>query len=64
MKINREELELKKLTGKFAHQCYEWDGMAIDETMPEFESCLCFKGSRSVWSGSVSTGTYREELTS
>lgn len=41
--INREELELFKLKGEFKHQCYDWDGLAIDEFCPEFESCLCFK---------------------
>ena len=30
-------------TGKYAHACYEWDEMLIDEGDPEFESCLCFR---------------------
>lgn len=29
--------------GKLKHYCYEWDGMAIDETCQEFDACLCFK---------------------
>lgn len=32
------------LTGDWKHYCHEWDGMAIDETCPEFEACLCFEG--------------------
>ena len=42
-KIDAEVVAFNKLTGKFKHFCLEWDGMAIDETCPEFESCLCFK---------------------
>jgi hypothetical protein len=30
-----------KLTGQHKHYCHDWDGMAIDETMPEFDACLC-----------------------
>lgn len=30
------------LTGKFRHWCPEWDDLPIDETMPEFEACVCF----------------------
>lgn len=30
------------LTGKFAHFCFDWDEMTVDETTPcEFESCHC-----------------------
>ncbi len=28
------------------HCCPKWDGLKIDETCPEFEACLCFKGRR------------------
>ena len=28
--------------GKYAHFCPDWDFMAIDETCPEFEVCLCY----------------------
>jgi hypothetical protein len=28
------------LTGKYAHWCYDWDGLPIDETTPEFP-CSC-----------------------
>lgn len=37
-----EERHMKILTGKFKHYCWEWDGMAIDETCAEFEVCSCF----------------------
>lgn len=31
------------LTGKFRHYCWEWDGMTMDETCPEFwDTCTCF----------------------
>lgn len=30
------------LTGRFAHWCYDWDGLPIDETCKEFEVCCCF----------------------
>ena len=29
------------LTGKFRHWCFEWDGLPVDETTPEWE-CGCF----------------------
>lgn len=29
--------------GEFAHFCYDWDLMLIDETDREFEACLCFR---------------------
>jgi hypothetical protein len=29
----------KVLTGKFAHWCYDWDGLPIDETCGEFTCC-------------------------
>lgn len=34
------------LTGRFAHWCYDWDGLPVDETTPdEFECCGCtFEG--------------------
>ena len=28
------------LTGKSSHWCYEWDGLPIDETTPEWP-CAC-----------------------
>lgn len=31
----------KILTGKFAHFCYEWDGLPIDETCMEWP-CGCY----------------------
>lgn len=30
----------KVLTGKFAHWCFDWDGLPIDETTPEWP-CAC-----------------------
>lgn len=30
------------LTGTYAHWCWDWDFMPIDETCPEFESCTCY----------------------
>jgi hypothetical protein len=30
-------------SGKYAHYCYEWDEMLIDEHDPEFEACNCGK---------------------
>jgi hypothetical protein len=28
------------LTGKYAHWCWDWDGLPIDETTPEWP-CAC-----------------------
>ena len=28
-------------SGKFAHYCYDYDEMLIDENDPEFQTCLC-----------------------
>jgi len=38
-----EQDEMKKLTGQYKHYCPEFDGMAIDETCPEFEYCECYE---------------------
>lgn len=27
------------LTGEFAHWCYDWDGLPVDETCDEFTCC-------------------------
>lgn len=48
MNVNIEDLEYQKLKGKYKHYCYDWDDMAIDETCPEFESCLCFTNNEEV----------------
>jgi hypothetical protein len=40
--IDHEERIFQRLTGKYKHYCAEWDFMAIDETFPEFEACLCY----------------------
>lgn len=37
-----EEQVFNTLQGKYKHYCWDWDGMAIDETCPEFEYCLCY----------------------
>lgn len=29
------------LTGKWAHYCWDLDGLPIDETCPEFSFCTC-----------------------
>lgn len=36
-----EDHYFSQLTGKYKHFCKEWDFLAIDDTCPEFESCLC-----------------------
>jgi hypothetical protein len=38
-----EQEQMEKLTGQYRHYCPEFDGMAIDETCPEFEYCLCYE---------------------
>ena len=30
------------LVGRFAHWCWDWDGLPVDETTPEFQGCCCF----------------------
>lgn len=30
------------LDGDFVHWCSEWDDLPIDETLPEFEFCICY----------------------
>lgn len=30
--------------GDKLHFCFDWDGMVIDNTDPEFEGCHCFTG--------------------
>ncbi len=40
---NYEKEEMKKLHGQYKHFCPEFDGMAIDETCPEFEYCICYE---------------------
>ena len=32
---------IRSRQGKYAHYCYEWDELLIDEHDPEFEACLC-----------------------
>jgi hypothetical protein len=41
-KLDTEQKVFETLTGQYKHYCIEWDGMAIDENMPEFDSCLCY----------------------
>lgn len=33
----------KVLTGEFRHWCPDWDGLPIDETVPEYGCCTCPK---------------------
>lgn len=30
------------LTGDFAHWCCDWDGLPVDETCREWNSCTCY----------------------
>lgn len=30
------------LTGRYAHWCWDWDGLPVDETCDEFSACNCF----------------------
>ena len=30
------------LKGKFAHWCFDWDDMTVDETTDEWSCCHCF----------------------
>lgn len=39
--MDTEYFKYVSLTGRYKHYCPDWDYMAIDETCPEFESCLC-----------------------
>lgn len=32
----------RTLTGRYAHWCFEWDGLPVDETTPEWP-CGCFE---------------------
>ena len=45
---DREERVMRGLKGQRKHYCPEWDFMAIDETMPEFEACYCYDGEPSI----------------
>ncbi len=36
----------KVLTGENAHYCHEWDGLTVDETTPEWDSCLCYRNTK------------------
>jgi hypothetical protein len=33
----------KVLNGKYAHWCFEWDGLPVDETTDEFTCCSCWE---------------------
>ena len=30
------------LTGTYAHYCYDWDMLPVDESTPEYQGCTCF----------------------
>lgn len=32
----------KVLTGKYKHWCHEWDGLPVDETSQEWNTCTCW----------------------
>lgn len=32
----------RDLTGEFAHWCYDWDGLPVDETTAEWSACGCY----------------------
>jgi hypothetical protein len=32
----------KVLTGENCHWCYDWDGLPVDETTPEWDCCACY----------------------
>jgi hypothetical protein len=34
----------KILTGRYAHRCWDWDGLPVDETTTEFLACGCYDG--------------------
>lgn len=36
------------LVGEHKHYCYDWDGLPIDETCKEWDSCTCFVAVRGV----------------
>ena len=40
--VSKENTPSVVLNGKYKHFCYEWDGLEIDETCPEFAYCTCF----------------------
>lgn len=45
--VKRDDLVkiFNNLTGVYAHYCYDWDELPIDETCPEFACCTCeFEG--------------------
>lgn len=41
--VDRESKYFDTLKGVKRHFCPDWDYMAIDETTPEWEACLCDK---------------------
>ena len=43
-----DEYAQPKLTGKYAHYCWEWDGLRIDETCAEFFHCTCFPETKEI----------------
>ncbi len=36
-----ENYVFERLTGRLKHYCPDWDGMAINESKPEFGVCTC-----------------------
>jgi hypothetical protein len=39
--MDHEEAVYRQLQGTFKHYCHDFDGLAIDETCPEFRCCTC-----------------------
>jgi hypothetical protein len=33
------------LRGRYAHYCDDWDGLTVDETCDEWDTCTCFPDS-------------------
>lgn len=34
----------KVLTGSHRHWCWDWDGLPVDDTTPEWAACTCYEG--------------------
>ena len=37
------------LTGKYAHWCWDWDDLPVDETTPEWYYCSCWDSEPEEW---------------
>jgi hypothetical protein len=52
--VDRESRAFDLLKGEKKHFCPDWDYMAIDETMDEFDACCCEAFTKKAEGGSVS----------